>query len=275
MANSRESRSNDSVHYDASYGNFHSQLYAEIRKEAAGEDLGQTSWLTADEQDRFLEPLALAGGKKLLDVACGAGGPALRIAAKTGCDLVGIDLHEQAVAAANILAEEKGLAARTQFRVANAAESLPFADQEFHAITCIDAINHLPDRPRLIKDWARLMRSGGRLLFTNSTVITGPLTKEEISIRSSIGFFLFVPPLYDRDVLASCGFHLLVYEDVTQNMADLATRRHAARERRSDALRQIEGDEAFEHQQAFLDVAARIARERRLSRFLYIAEKSS
>ena len=64
MADNKESRSQESVHYDASYGNFHTQLYADIRKEAAGEDLGQTSWLTADEQDRFLEHLALASGKK-------------------------------------------------------------------------------------------------------------------------------------------------------------------------------------------------------------------
>ena len=52
-----------SGHYDANYGNFESELYAEIRREAFGEDIGQSSWLTADEQDRFLAPLALAPGK--------------------------------------------------------------------------------------------------------------------------------------------------------------------------------------------------------------------
>jgi hypothetical protein len=34
-------------HYDANYGNFQSELYAEIRREAFGEDIGQNSWLTA------------------------------------------------------------------------------------------------------------------------------------------------------------------------------------------------------------------------------------
>src|SRR4029077_343160 len=84
-------------HYDANYGNFQTELYAEIRREAFGEDIGQSSWITADEQDRFLSPLNLAPGKRLLDVACGSGGPALRIVKKTGCSLVGIDVHEQAV----------------------------------------------------------------------------------------------------------------------------------------------------------------------------------
>jgi hypothetical protein len=35
--------------------NFQTELYAQIRREAFGEDIGQNSWLTADELDRFLE----------------------------------------------------------------------------------------------------------------------------------------------------------------------------------------------------------------------------
>jgi hypothetical protein len=41
-------------HYDANYGNFQTDLYAQIRREAFGEDIGQNSWLTSNEQDRFL-----------------------------------------------------------------------------------------------------------------------------------------------------------------------------------------------------------------------------
>ena len=56
-------------------------------------------------------------------------------------------------------------------------------------------------------------------------------------------------------------------------MAEVAARRHNARSQRQDALRRIEGDETFEAQQRFLSVTARIAREGRLSRFIYVAEK--
>jgi hypothetical protein len=38
-------------------------------------------------------------------------------------------------------------------------------------------------------------------------------------------------------------------------------------------LRRIEGDESFDTQQRFLDVAARIAAERRLSRIVYVAAR--
>ena len=264
----------DSRHYDANYGNFQTQLYAEIRREAFGEDIGQSSWITADEQDRFLVQLALGSGKKLLDVACGAGGPALRIAEKTGCSLVGVDIHEDAVSAAKSLSAEKGMTQRADFRTANAAERLPFDDAAFDAVICIDAINHLPDRPHVLSEWARVLKAGGRLLFTDPITVTGPLTKDEIAVRGSIGFFLFVPAGYDEKVVADCGLKLTTREDVTQNMADLAERRRRARESREKFLREIEGDDSYEHQQQFFEVAARIAKERRLSRFLFVAEKA-
>src|SRR5215469_13069496 len=106
--------------YDANYGNFQTGLYTEIRQEAFGEDIGQNSWLTADEQDRFLKWLNLTNAETLLDVACGAGGPALRMAAITGCSVIGIDAHEDAIAAAQSLAAERNLSDRAQFQTMDA-----------------------------------------------------------------------------------------------------------------------------------------------------------
>jgi cyclopropane fatty-acyl-phospholipid synthase-like methyltransferase len=261
--------------YNANYGNFQTDLYAQIRQEAFGEDIGQNSWLTSDEQDRFLEWLDLSPERTLLDVACGAGGPALRIAANTGCSVVGIDVHEQAVSTASSLAAQRGLAERAKFRAADAAGPLPFSNASFDAITCIDAINHFPDRPRVIAEWARLLKMGGRLLFTDPITLTGPLTNAEIAVRSSAGFYLFVPHGYDERVIAHCGLELLVSEDVTENMAKVAEPRLAARASRSTALREIEGNQAYDAQQEFLAVASRVATEDRLSRFVYVSKKLS
>jgi 2-polyprenyl-3-methyl-5-hydroxy-6-metoxy-1,4-benzoquinol methylase len=260
-------------HYDLNYGKFETELYAEIRQEAFGEDIGQNSWLTAEEQDRFLKWLNLFPGKTLLDVACGAGGPALRIAAKTGCSVVGIDVNDHALKAAGSLAVQRGLADRADFRATDATGQLPFCKESFDAITCIDAINHLPDRPGVIAEWARLLKPEGRLLFTDPITVTGALTNAEIEVRGSAGFYLFVPHGYDESVIAQSGLRLLACEDVTANMARIADARCSARESRSAALRQIEGDRTYEDEQKFLSVAARIAREGRLSRFVYVAEK--
>jgi cyclopropane fatty-acyl-phospholipid synthase-like methyltransferase len=261
--------------YNANYGNFQTELYAQIRREAFGEDIGQNSWLTSDEQDRFVEWLDLSRGKTLLDVACGAGGPALRIAAGTGCSVVGIDVHQDAVTTANSLAAQRGLAERAGFRATDATGPLPFSDASFDAITCIDAINHFSDRPRVIAEWARLLKPGGRLLFTDPITLTGPLTNAEVAVRSSTGVYLFVPHGYDESVIKQCGLQLLACENVTANMAKVAEARHAARASRGAALREIEGDQAYDGQQEFLAVAARVAREGRLSRFVYVSKRVS
>jgi len=259
--------------YDAAYGNFQTQLYEQIRREAFGEDIGQNSWLTVAEHDRFLDWLDLSPGKLLLDVACGAGGPALRMAATTGCRLVGIDAHEQAIANAGLLTVQRGLSHLAEFRVVDASQPLPFPDESFHAITSIDAINHLPDRGQVIAEWARLLKPGGRLLFTDPTTVTGPLTNAEISVRSSTGFYLFVPLGHDERIIQQCGLHLVRSENLSQNLAEIAERRKAARASRSLELRGIEGELIYDRQQEFLEVAARTAREGRLSRYVYVAHQ--
>src|SRR5262249_26496036 len=152
-----------SRYYD-NYKNFSDDLYTAIRREAFGEDIGQNSWLTAQEQDETIPALQLSPSKIFLDIACGSGGPALRIARKTGAGLVGVDVHPSAVAAAASLAAQQSLADRARFQLVDASAALPFPDSSLDAITCIDAINHLPDRPRVLSDWFRVLKPGGRLL---------------------------------------------------------------------------------------------------------------
>ena len=260
-------------HYDANYGNFQMDLYEQIRREAFGDDIGQNSWLTSDEHDRFIGWLKISEQKRLLEIACGSGGPTLRIAEKTGCSVIGIDIHEQAISTAKLLAEKRGLQHRAEFRTVNATTHLPFENASLDAISCIDAINHLPDRDGVLTEWARILKPGGRLLFTDPITVTGPLTADEIAIRSSIGFFLFVPPGVDEKAISSAGLRLILREDVTENMAVIAERRRAARETHRDALIKIEGHETFDGQQRFLAVASQLAKEKRLSRFVYVAEK--
>jgi SAM-dependent methyltransferase len=261
--------------YGASYRNFASALYAEIRSEAFGEDIGQTGWLTAKEQDLFVAWLGLSPKSRLLDVACGSGGPTLRIAQRSGCRVSGVDLHGEGIASAKASAKELGLEERAHFLQADAAERLPFADGGFNAVMCIDAINHLPDRSRVLEDWRRVLKPGGQLLLTDPIVLTGPVTNREIAVRASIGLFVFVPAGLDEALLVQAGFEVERVEDRTRNMADNAAGWRAARSRREADLRALEGEEAFEGQQRFLETAACLAAERRLSRIAILARRPS
>lgn len=260
--------------YDATYTQFERDVYRDIRRGIWGDDIGQNGWITADEQDRFIRWLNLSGNHHLLDVACGSGGPTVRIAERTGAAVTGIDVHPDGIAAARRHAAERNVAARANFLVHDASRALDFADDSFDAVVCIDAINHLPDRPRVLAEWRRVLRPGGRLVFTDPIVVTGPLTAEEIAIRASIGFFQFVPRETNPCMLSEAGFQVQASEDLTQAVAGIAERWHEQRRLRSTDLVRIEGEETFRGQQRFLEVAARLASERRLSRFAYFALKT-
>lgn len=259
--------------YDSTYGRFDEATYAKVRRETWGEDIGQNGWITAAEQDRLIERLGVSQGHRLLDIACGSGGPTLRLAERTGASVVGIDINESGIAAARRQAAARGLESVATFQAIDASGPLPFEEQAFDATVCIDAINHLPDRPEVLRAWTRLLKPGGRLLFTDPLVVTGPLSSQEIAVRSSIGFFLFVLPDTNDRALAEVGLRLLAKEDLTDAMATTASRWHEARAQRAADLARIEGETTFAGQQRFLEVAGRLAAERRLSRLLYVAEK--
>ena len=264
--------SDDTVdHYGASYGQFATDLYAEVRRAAFGEDIGQNGWLTADEQELFLDWLALDPDDRLLDVACGSGGPTLRIAEATGASVVGVDLHEEGVEAARAQARERGLEGRARFEVADASRPLPFDDEAFVGVVCVDAVNHLADRASVLTEWARLLAPRGGLVYTDPIIVTGPLSDGEMRVRSSIGHYLFVPEGYNEARLEEAGLEVRAVVDRTENMARMARRWLEARAEREADLRKIEGEKTFEGQQRFFRTTARLAEERRLSRRAYYA----
>jgi ubiquinone/menaquinone biosynthesis C-methylase UbiE len=259
--------------YTSTYGNFGADVLAAVRAETYGRDIGQNSWLTAQEQERFGRHLALAPDKRLLEVACGSGGPALFLAETFGSPVTGIDISEAGIAAANAAAEKRNLGARASFKVVDATGALPFADQSFDAVQCIDAINHLRDRPAVLAEWRRVLRPGGLLLYTDPIVVTGILASEEIATRSSIGFFLFVPDGENQRLLRAAGFELLDHDDVTGNEVETSARWIAARDKRRDDLIAIEGVKTYEGTQAFLRTVHALSSSRRLSRHLFVARK--
>ena len=148
---------------------------------------------------------------------------------------------------------------------------MPFADGAFGLVLCVDALLHLKDRFAAIRDRARVLRPGGRLLF--AAVLTGLASTEELSARSSQGAFLLAPPGLNEAALEAAGLALLSREDRTPVEAAIAARLSQARERRSAVLRVSEGDAFFERRQAFLSVTGELAASGRLSRFVYLAEK--
>jgi SAM-dependent methyltransferase len=261
--------------YGTHYSRFGSGLAAAIRQAIYGEDLGQTGWRTAAEQAKIVDHLRLHADSRLLDIACGAGGPSLDLVRRTGCHVTGLDIEPAGIAQAQARSEALGLAARSRFQIADGGKRLPFTDNAFDAVLCVDAINHLPDRFGILREWARVMRPGGRLLFIDPIIVTGGISRDEVDERAALGFYLFVPLGLNEEAIATVGLTLLACEDATPAVADIAGRWHDARARHRQELQDEEGEAWFAQRQRFLATTAELAASRRLSRHLYLAEKPS
>ena len=260
--------------YGAQYARLYGKLACEIRREAFGEDLGQESWRSPAEQAEIAELLRLGPQTRVLDVACGAGGPSLDFAKRTGCRLIGVDIVPEGVSCATAEAEKRGLADRASFIAIDAGEALPFPDGAFDAVMCINSICHFPDRHSALRDWARLLRPGGRLVFTDPFVVTGPLAKPDIDARCALGSNLFfAPPGLNESAIADAGLALTLRLDRAAAAAEISARWRDARARRAQELTDEEGEDWFSRRQVMLDATSRLAAERRLSRFFYLSEK--
>jgi SAM-dependent methyltransferase len=259
--------------YGTAYGNFAAEVLGQVRRDTYLEDFGQSSWVTGHEYRRFFQFLGLAAADHVLDVGCGSGGPALFLARQVGCRVTGVDVSEAGIQAGLTLARQAGLDDRVHFRRADVREPLPFSDGAFGAVVCMDAMCHLPDRGRLLGEWHRVLRPGGRLLYTDPVVVTGLVSNAELATRSSTGYFEFCPPGVNEGLIRQAGFELVRVEDVTENEVQVSRRWHVARQQRAAELIRLEGEETFAGLQRFLTVVHRLTSERRLSRFAYLSRK--
>jgi len=180
--------------YNSAYGNYGADVYRQIRVETYGEDLGQTSWVTTGESSEIPRRLGITAASKVLEIGSGSGRYALQVASTTGCRVLGVDINEPGIQNANALAALQNLAERAQFEKCDASQPLQFGDATFDAIFSNDVLCHIPGRNELLNELHRVLKPGGRLLFSDALVIGGVISHLEIAARSSIGYFLFSPP---------------------------------------------------------------------------------
>jgi ubiquinone/menaquinone biosynthesis C-methylase UbiE len=106
-------------------------------------------------------------GARLLDVGCGTGRFLREVKANyPRLEVTGLDLSPYYLAVAQ---RELRCWSRVQL-VVGAAEAIPFADEQFDAITCIYLFHELPSgvRRAVVAEIRRVLKPGGMLVFVDS-----------------------------------------------------------------------------------------------------------
>lgn len=116
--------------------------------------------------EALMREAGIAAGQHVLDVCSGMGGPARYIAHTLGCKVTGIDLTASRCAGAERLTRMVKLDHLVEFHQGNALE-MPFADDCFDVVIAQEAWAHIPDKPRLIAQVARVVKPDGVVAFTD------------------------------------------------------------------------------------------------------------
>jgi ubiquinone/menaquinone biosynthesis C-methylase UbiE len=155
--------------FDQAHGiSARSELVQRLAAEAYGVDYpaevqpwGMTTWWTLG---RCVSGLRVGPPHSFIDLACGRGGAGLWLARATGAKLTGVDWSPVAVASARARADAF-VPSGADFLVGDMANTgLP--DGNADAVLCLDAIFFAPNRVTALAEVRRLLRAGGRFVFT-------------------------------------------------------------------------------------------------------------
>jgi demethylmenaquinone methyltransferase/2-methoxy-6-polyprenyl-1,4-benzoquinol methylase len=114
-----------------------------------------------------------AEATRVLDVASGTAAVSIELArAAPSRTIVGVDQSAEMLAAGRARVERAGLAARIKLRDGR-AETLPFADDEFDALTFTYLLRYVDDPAATLRELARVVRPGGTIAMQEFGVPSG------------------------------------------------------------------------------------------------------
>jgi ubiquinone biosynthesis O-methyltransferase len=128
---------------------------------------GQTRWLRTlknmvPARFAFFDPIVGDWrGLAVLDLGCGGGFMAAALAQR-GAIVTGVDPSEGAINSARRHADEEKL--DIVYRVGS-GERLPFAEDSYDIVVCVDVLEHVEDLDRVLLEVRRVLRPSGMLLF--------------------------------------------------------------------------------------------------------------
>ncbi len=206
-----------------------SQVLDKLAQTGADTSILTVELLQHHDQDHFgglaaTDALALHArineSTHVLDLCCGLGGPARYLAYHYGCRVTGVDMNTDRLAGAVRLTERTKLQDRVLFHHANALQT-GLADETFDVIVSQEAFCHIPNKKTLITECVRLLKPGGRIVYTD-ILARSSMTNE---IRSRLETEMVFSELSTLEqychLLEEKGCQVIEVEDLSDNWAEI------------------------------------------------------
>ena len=163
---------------------------------------------------RVADRMGISAQTRLIDVGCGAGGPARAVAARYGCEVTGIDLTDDFITAGGQLSEACGLHDRV-FLHHGSALDMPFEDGGFDRAMMLHVGMNITDKAGLMREVARILKPGGLFcVYDMMRVGQGGLTFP-LPWASDASVSAVVSPQHYIDAAAKAGLTLESMHDET------------------------------------------------------------
>jgi ubiquinone/menaquinone biosynthesis C-methylase UbiE len=216
---------------------------AHFQAHREGEYVGQESFISADEVLDLARAAGVEAGRRVLDLCCGSGGPALHLARQTGCLIVGVDRSSEAIHLARKSAEHQGLDRHASFIVADALYP-PIDAASFDAVLLYETMLAIEDKQRLVRVVRKLLRRGGRFGLTFEE--GRPLSSAERRRVPEGEEVWLIPESEFRGLLEAAGFRIRQVEDHTATHAEVVGRLAAAFRRDPEPIVAALGSRAYD-----------------------------
>ncbi|MFE2729262.1 SAM-dependent methyltransferase [Kitasatospora sp. NPDC059327] len=187
--------------------------------------------------DLLLRELRPRSGQKFLDMGCGIGRPALRLARSTGSHVTGITISTTQVALATARAEAAGLGDRARFQHADAT-CLPFTDHSYDAAWAIESLLHIADTRKALTELHRVLAPGSPFAVSDMILRGSDTGRHAHSSITPVGTLLVH--------LAETGYHVEKIIDLDAQLHRSLQHLEADLARHHDELRAAHGDQAVD-----------------------------
>jgi len=161
--------------------------------------------------DALAELCHIGPGSYVLDVGCGAGATPCHLARKYDCRVMGVDIRAEMVERSRERTAREGLMDKVDFRVAD-AQDLPFEDGLFDAVITESVTAFPEDKPKAVRDYARVTKAGGYVGLNEGTWLKVP-PPPEVAAWAAQDLGSAVKPLTSEEwkgLLTAAGLHDVV-----------------------------------------------------------------